>query len=97
VHVQILIGPEPSAEVNVRLGLGQLPIQVHAPPVLWGGYRVVGLIGAAGEPGVLPNDDRAVIGVVTFGVEVPELDGPGERDVVVGVVQDRAALVITDG
>src|SRR5215813_14641795 len=98
VHVEVSVRAQPAAEDHAGLTARHLPVGQQAFPVRRGVDGIVRLVAAVGEARELPHDHCFVLGVpVTFGVEVPELVDPGERNVRVRVVHDRRALEIAGG
>ena len=98
VHVEVLVGAEPAAEEHHRLLAGQVAVLQQLLAVLGGVDRVVGLVALLGEARVLVHDHGLAgqVGLHPLGVEVLELDDPGEGDFLVVVVHDAGALEVVD-
>ena len=96
VHVVVLVRAQTTAEHGVRLGLGLGLVLGVQRLVRVGVDRVVRFVAALGEAAVLlPHHGLVrVLGVMTFRVEVLELDGAGVGYVRVGEVHHRAAEVV---
>ncbi|MBG9887140.1 hypothetical protein ABE10_11475, partial [Bacillus toyonensis] len=98
MHVEVLIGPQTSAEVHVGLALGELSVGEETLAVGGGVDRVVGLVAAFGEAGELTHDDGLVrrVAIGPLGMEVLELMDARVRHVGIRVVHDRGALEVSD-
>ena len=96
MHVVVLVRAQTTAEHGVRLGLGLGLVLGVQRLVRVGVDRVVRFVAALGEAAVLlPHHGLVrVLGVMTFRVEVLELDGAGVGYVRVGEVHHRAAEVV---
>ncbi len=95
MHVEILVGAEPSTEGHVGLGAGKVAIAEQRGAISGRVHRVVGLVRACRRPGELSGDDRAITRIVALGMQVAELVDPGEGRVGVRVVHDTGPLEVS--
>src|SRR5918999_6100341 len=98
VHVQVLIGPQPSPEEYVGLvGLspGQRTIMAEFGTVCRSADRIERLVELARRTRGFSHDNSSIRRIVIpLRIKVPILVNPGVQDVDIGVVYDRRSLEV---